>query len=259
VGSWYESRIVVARDLKMAAPAYSIRQYLTYTAHLYKAVFNQYHMALRPLFARYVSEGATVFDVGAQAAQFTKHFAALAPKGHVYAFEPGDYARRVLSTAVNMRGMRNVTVVPVGLSDQPGEAVLTSPIKKGGSIGFGLSHLGRHEGDQPVFATTVSLTTLDTFVAEHRIQALDFLKADIEGWEIHMLRGGLRTLKRFRPPMLLEIEGKFLARAGSAPEDAWNLLGPLGYRASQVRLDGTVTPVNNFMGGGDYLFVADRQ
>ena len=242
----------------MVSPAYSICQRLTYTAHLYKAVFNQYHMALRPLFARYISEEATVFDVGAQAAQFTKHFAALASRGQVYAFEPGAYARRVLSAAVRWRGLRNVTVVPIGLSDQPGEAVLTAPIKKGGSIGFGLSHLGRHDGDQPVFATTVSLTTLDMFVAEHRLRALDFLKADIEGWEVHMLRGGIRTLERFRPAMLLEIEDKFLARAGTAPEDAWRLLGPLGYRASRVLADGTITPVDAYTGGGDYLFVADR-
>jgi len=243
----------------MVATALSFRQRLTYTAHLYKAVFKQYHLALRPLLARHITEEATVFDVGAQAAQFTKHFAALASRGHVYSFEPGEYARRVLTTVVRLRGLRNVTVVPVGLSDQPGEAILTSPIKKGGSIGFGLSHLGRHDGDQPAFAATVSLTTLDTFFAERRLQRLDFLKADIEGWEVHMLRGGLRTLERFRPPLLLEIDGGFLARADSAPEDAWDLLHPLGYQASRVHPDGTVAPVDGFAGSGDYLFTADQK
>ena len=240
----------------MAYSHRGIRRRLTYAAHLYKAVFKDYHTALVPLFARYIPADATVFDVGAQAAQFTKHFAALASKGRVYSFEPGGYARSVLTNVVRLRRLRNVTVYPVGLSDQPGEAVLTSPIKESGSIGFGLSHLGPHEGDKPVLATTVSLTTLDDFVADHRVQALHFLKADIEGWEIHMLRGGVRTLERFRPPMLLEIDSGFLTRAGSAPQDAWNLLRPLGYRASRVHPDGTTTPVDGFAGGGDYLFVA---
>ncbi len=243
----------------MVSTALTYRQNLTLAAHLYKAVFKQYHLALRPMFARYISQDATVFDVGAQAAQFTKQFSALAPKGHVYSFEPGAYARRVLTMAVRLRCLRNVEVVPIGLSDRPGEATLTSPIKKSGSIGFGLSHLGRHQGDQPVLATTVSLTTLDKFVAENGIQTLDFLKADIEGWEIHMLRGGIHTLERFRPPMLLEISENFLARAGSTPADAWNMLCPLGYRASLVRPDGTVTPVDSFAGNEDYLFVADRE
>ena len=241
----------------MAYSHRGIRRRLTYAAHLYKAVFKQYHTALVPLFARYIPENATVFDVGAQAAQFTKHFAALAPRGRVYSFEPGGYARSVLTNVVRLRRLSNVAIFPVGLSDQPGEAVLTSPIKASGSIGYGLSHLGRHQGDQPVLTTTVSLTTLDAFVADHRVQALDFLKADIEGWEVHMLQGGVRTLERFRPPMLLEMDSGFLARAGSAPEDAWNLLRPLGYRASSVHADGTTTPVDGFSGGGDYLFVAD--
>lgn len=242
----------------MTASALSIRQQLTYAAHLYKAVFKQYHMALRPLLARHVTEAAIVFDVGAQAAQFTKHFAALAPRGRVYAFEPGDYARRVLTTVVRLRGLRNVTVVPLGLSDQPGEAILTSPVKKSGSIGFGLSHLGRHDGDPPGFASTVSLTTLDKFCAENQLQRLDFLKADIEGWEIHMLRGGRQTLERFRPPLLLEIDRGFLARAGATPEDAWDLLNPMGYQAAHLHPNGTLAPVERFTGNGDYLFTADR-
>lgn len=245
-----------APESKMVSPALSFRQHLTYTAHLYKAVVNQYHGALRPLLARYIAQDATVFDVGAQAAQFTKHFAALAPKGRVYSFEPGEYARRVLTAVVRLRGLRNVTVVPSGLSDQPGQAILTSPLKKSGSIGFGLSHLGRHAGDRPVFAATVSLTTLDKFVAEHRIQTLAFLKADIEGWEHHMLRGGIRTLERLRPPMLLEMSSAFLARAGSTPAEVWDLLRPLGYRGSSVHPDGTLTPVDGFGEDGDYLFVA---
>lgn len=144
-----DSPVVIAWDQNMASLALSFRQRLTYTAHLYKAVFNQYHMAMRPVFARHIPETATVFDVGAQAAQFTKHFAALATKGHVYAFEPGAYARRILTAAVRWRGLRNVTIVPTGLSDQPGEATLVSPIKKGGGIGFGLSHLGPHEEAPP--------------------------------------------------------------------------------------------------------------
>jgi len=242
----------------MTSAALSFRQRLTYTAHFYKAVFKQYQTALRPLLARHIASDATVFDVGAQAAQFTKQFASLAPKGHIHAFEPGDYARRILTAVVRLRGLRNVTVVPAGLSDEPGEAVLSSPIKQSGSIGFGLSHLGPRDGDQRVYATAVSLTTLDLYVVEHGIRALDFLKADIEGWEVHMLKGGRQTLARFRPVLLLEINAGFLSRAGSAPDEVWALLHPLGYRAASVLPDGTLTPVEGFVGDCDYLFTADR-
>ena len=70
-----------------------------------------------------------VFDVGAHAGQFAKLFAGLAPRGVVYAFEPSPYALSVLKPALAFNRVRNVRIIPYGLSDMDGEAVLKTPIK----------------------------------------------------------------------------------------------------------------------------------
>ena len=45
----------------------------------------------------------------------------------------------------------------------------------------------------------VALTTLDTVVAALGLDRVDFIKADIEGWELRLLHCSTQTLRRFRP------------------------------------------------------------
>ncbi|MGH6954459.1 MAG: FkbM family methyltransferase [Alphaproteobacteria bacterium] len=202
----------------------------SYAAHLFKAVAKQHHRELVPALRPLVPPDAVVFDVGAHAGQFTKLFARLAPRGRVYAFEPGGYALSILGRAVRWRRLTNVTIVPAALGDRAGWGTLATPIKQGGSRGFGLSHLGRPDGRWPAGCEQVRVLTLDLFAAESGLGRLDFIKADIEGWEGRMIAGGLATLDRFRPALLLELVDGHLARAGDSVAGLWDRLVGLGYR-----------------------------
>lgn len=208
---------------------------------------------MRPLLQPFVPADAVVCDVGAHAGQFARLFAAMAPRGHVYAFEPGAYARSVLEPALRLRRVANVTVVPCGLADEEGSLELQVPVKRSGSLGFGLAHLGQPDGRHPVQREAIALTTLDLFAHDRGLERLDFIKADIEGWEIRMLDGASETLARFRPALLLELVAGSLERADDSPEDAWDILRPLGYRSRPLspRLDAAAP---GFAGNGDYLF-----
>jgi len=228
-------------------------RHAAHAAHLFKALAKQHHRELLPLLARLLPRDGVAIDVGAHAGQFTKLFAALAPAGRVIAVEPQAYARGILTRVVRWHRLRNVTVVPEALSDLPGAASLAVPVKRGGRPGFGLAHLGT-EIARPARMETVALTTLDALVEREGLPRVDLIKADIEGWEIPMLRGAQATLARFRPALLLELNAEHAARAGTRPEEAWELLRPLGYVAR--RLDGA-TPgaaAPAFAGAGDYLF-----
>ena len=231
----------------------TFRQRLTWCAHFFKAVAKQHHQELRPLLGRSIGTAAIVIDVGAHAGQFAKLFSRLAPRGHVYAFEPGRYARSILQPMLRLRALGNVTVIAAGLSDQPGEATLSLPIKRSGSLGFGLGNLGQSDAARPQQREIVPITTLDRFVAEAGLQRMDFIKADIEGWEVRLLAGASDCLTRFRPALLLELSAEHLARAGNRPDEAFALLLPLGYRA--YRLPETERAVERFAGDGDYLFL----
>lgn len=215
----------------MQAPYFSWHVSPTWLAHLFKAVAKQHHREMIPVFARFISDDCVVLDAGAHAGQFAKIFARLARHGQVYAFEPGTNARSILRLALYLNRCRNVAIVPMGLGEAPGLATMTLPVKRRGSYGFGLAHLGRHDRPGEVRLEAVALTTIDAVAAEIGLQRLDFIKADIEGWEMHLVRGGRETLRRFRPVLLLEMVESHLARGGDDIAGSWRTLGELGYRA----------------------------
>ena len=200
-------------------------------AHLWKAVTKQHHRNLTPLLRRVIPEDGIVFDVGAHAGQYAKLFAKLAPKGFVYAFEPQSYARRILRAAIGANRLRNVAILPFGLGAKSGITMLTLPIKNSGSYGFGLAHMGRDDGKRRTEREAVAVATLDQAVEALGLARLDFIKADIEGFEQKLIEGGRKSLKRLRPALLLECNQAHLARAGGSVAGLWKLLRGLGYRA----------------------------
>jgi FkbM family methyltransferase len=211
----------------------------SFVAHLFKATMQQHHWDLLPTITRYVPASAVVFDVGAHSGQYTKLFARAASSGRVYAFEPGSYARAILRMVVALHRLDNVAVVPMALGAACGVDTLSVPIKAGGSFGFGLSHLGSPQQRWSAVAQElVGLTTLDALVAALGLDRLDFIKADIEGWEMALLRGGESALRRFRPILVIELLSQHLARAGNRVDDAFAFLAELGYVAFDLLPDG---------------------
>lgn len=239
----------------------TFRQRLTWVAHLFKAVAYQYHRPLLPQLKRIVPRNGIIIDVGAHAGQFAKLFSRLVPRGTVYAFEPGAYALSILKLVVKWKGLSNVRILRLGLSDESGSQTLHVPLKRHGTFGFGLAHLGAPTGERKTHAQKIRLSTLDLFVQEHMLHRLDFVKADIEGWEVNMLKGGLRSIRELRPSLMLEINEVALKRANASPQQIFDLILPLGYSVFRTdeHLDYKMQKVSGFDGTADYLFVPQEK
>jgi FkbM family methyltransferase len=249
---------IVSEDLPAPlVEPYRWRLSSSFLAHLFKAASKQHHRTLIPTLARLIPRDAVVFDVGAHAGQYTKLFARLAPSGHVYAFEPGSYARSILRTVVWLHRLANVSVLPMGLGAASGVATITVPVKRRGSLAFGLAHLGAPERRwRAVAQELVSMTTIDAAVEAIALDRLDFVKADVEGWELNMIRGGVASLHRFRPRLLIEVSGAHLRRAADRPADVFAVLESLGYRAFALRSDGGLVRAGAPR-DGDFWFLAE--
>lgn len=225
------------------------RSYLTsplnhaFLAHAFKAAFKQHHQEDLPVLRRVIPRDGVVLDVGAHAGQYTKLFAGIASEGFVLAVEPGSYARTILRVALTFNRIRNVAVLPMALGERAGVMTLTMPLKRSGGFGFGLSHLGAHARPGQVKTEVVAVATLDEVAASLDLPRLDFIKADIEGWECHLLRGARRTLERLKPTLFLEMNAAQLERAGDSLESAWALLTGLGYRPHSASASGEFSPI----------------
>ncbi len=210
------------------------RARLTRAAHLFKAIARQHHTELIPILRPLLPRDGVVFDVGAHAGQMAKLFALMAPDGVVHAFEPGAYALSILRPMVRLRGRGRIRIHPIAFGAAPGVLTLNTPIKRSGSLGFGLSHLGEGNADGKVFRHEVPVETIDGFVGANGIDRLDLIKADIEGWEMQMLLGARETLARLRPVVFLEAVDLYLARAGDSRGALWRFLRERDYHPHRL-------------------------
>jgi FkbM family methyltransferase len=243
----------------MRLEPYRWRLSSSWLAHLYKAVARQHHKELVPILRPLLAPDAVIFDVGAHAGQFAKLFAHLAPAGRVWSFEPGSYARSILRLSLWLNRIGNVTIVPMGLGETCAIGTLALPIKRPGVFGFGLAHLGQSEERWThVAVEPIALGTIDRFVETQGIIQVDFIKADIEGWEGAMLRGGFEVLRRLRPVLLLELNETHLNRAGDTLSGVFAMLRDLGYRPYVPDGIGRLTPLDSISGGDVWWLPQER-
>ena len=68
----------------------------------------------------------------------------------------------------------------------------------------------------------VALEDLDSSLPDG--YAPDFIKVDVEGAEVQVFRGALRTIREHRPTIVFEHGQGGADQYGTGPEDVWDLL-----------------------------------
>jgi FkbM family methyltransferase len=165
--------------------------------------------------------GGTFLDVGANIGYFTLLASRwVGPSGTVFAFEPVSTTHARLQRNLALNPTSNVIAVKEGASSAPGTAAIALEDDAGHSHLFaGETNVGRQE--------TITLTTVDAFVASKGLKRVDVIKIDTEGADFEVLRGAEATLRRFRPVVLMEVE--LIARFGATVDDVKLFLDGIGY------------------------------
>lgn len=104
------------------------------------------------------------------------------------------------------------------LSDTAGQ---TSNLRIEPSGNFGASHLSIGE--------SIQSTTIDEITKKYLGGHCDFIKLDLEGYELKALMGGIATIQRCHPMMLIEINQSALKRCGATPDAIFELLRKHSY------------------------------
>lgn len=172
------------------------------------------------LVRRYCKRGDTVFDVGANIGYFSVLMAdRVGPGGHVFAFEPSGRFYERLTKNVTVNGFSHVTAERIALSDDRSTMQVC--------VSHSTSSAAMRYSDG--YQESVACTTLDDYVAERGIAGIDFMKIDVDGWEVHCLDGGRASLASHRPVLTVEVSPRNLAAADTTPDTLLYLLERLGY------------------------------
>ncbi len=161
-----------------------------------------------------LSEGKTALDIGAHKAGYLYHIRSKVGKqGRVFAFEPQTVLFNYLQNVIHIFGWKNVSVHQIALSDSKGLVKLLLPEngrQKSSSPGATIARLDN--GINFTATEEIETDTLDSFCAQHNIQP-DFLKIDVEGNELKVFVGGIETLKKYKPQIMVEIEARHVGKA----------------------------------------------
>lgn len=163
---------------------------------------------------KFVTQRRTAIDIGGHVGlwswQFAKDFA------RVVAFEPMPEHQECFK--VNTAGQNNIILHPVALGEAPGRVHIATRTP-GSSGDTTVSPEGK--------GVEVPLHTLDEF----ELNEVDFLKVDCEGFELFVMRGGIETLKRNKPVIIIEQkpETGMAKTFGIGVKDGVEFLKSLGY------------------------------
>lgn len=178
--------------------------------------------AERAFFAREVKPGMTVLDIGANIGLYALTFSRLVgPRGQVYAFEPAPDLFAALDAARRVNGAGNLQTFACGLGSNDATLRLQRSFFNSGDNRLGAG------GDFAGEWADVPIRRGDDLVAA--APSIDFIKIDVQGWELHALRGLQATIARSPGVQIyLEFWPRGLRAAGTGPEALWAFLRSQG-------------------------------
>jgi len=191
------------------------------------------------LFAEIVHAGSGVCEVGGHIGYVAQYLAHLVgATGHVWVFEPGP--NNLPYTRLNLGGRDNVTLVEQGagrvrerrpffVEDLSGQNNSFVP-------DFARFARTRTRAGVPAMrarAVEVDVVPLDAFV-DARGPRVDFVKIDVEGFELAVLEGARGLLTSQRPALMVEVQADHAA--------VFELLRGHGYRMVDPALRPARTP-----------------
>lgn len=173
--------------------------------------------------------GMTVYDVGAFHGLLTLFFAARAKS--VVCFEPNTRNYNRLMENLKLNGLSNVQVRKTGVGSRRETLRLVgSPLMPGGSSVDGKAAQELLRAGIDTVVEEIPIVPLDEEILEAGLPAPDFIKIDIEGWEIEALRGARNTLRTHKPALFLEMHGETIREKKTKVAAIVSFLWEVNYR-----------------------------
>jgi len=184
-----------------------------------------------------IREGDFVVDIGANVGAVTLNAAKLVgDKGRVFSFEPDSQNFSRLTNNLNLNNFKNVVLVNMAIGDKIG----TGFIKVINKSNLGMNKISINSG------TAISIITLDDFIKREKVNRVDLIKIDTEGYEMHVLKGAIQTLKTFKPKLFIEIDDNNLKEQGASALELIKYLENLGYKLTNAETDKEVNAKQDF-------------
>lgn len=164
------------------------------------------------LMERVIHDGFVCVDAGANVGVNALFMAGKCKQGKVFAFEPFDRIYSVLSRNIRQNHLDNLVAVNKGLSSATRPMTMVADMSQVG---------GAHVAEAPaesrapggVAEGVFQFTRLDEELRDRGVGRIDFMKVDVEGYELHVLEGAGHLLRNPDLQLVIEFNPAELRRA----------------------------------------------
>lgn len=195
-----------------------------------------------------------IFDVGANIGTYANWVARWSRDrdGTVYCFEPQRTVFQMLCGNMAINNIFNVYAYQIGLGKEEAEIDIPEVDYYVPESNFGAFSIDGIDRKQYKNISgkyqKIKISTIDKFMIDNDIEKVDFIKIDAEGLDIDVIEGGLETIKRYKPDLLVE----YINLGSSKDEDTCeegkqiliDYLRDLGYNIHVVGIEILATTKN---------------
>lgn len=188
-------------------------------------------------YIRYLQEGMTVFDIGANIGELSLLFSRFVGSfGQVHAFEASQSTFDKLSTVCKIANRPQIILNNLAVADQ--EKILKLNVYSEEYSGWNslanrpLENYGINI--KPIYTEDVHSITLDSYCEINKIEFIDLLKIDVEGAEYQVLLGAKYLFENKRVRCCVFEFGGTTFDMGNSPEEIESFLNTCGYSISNI-------------------------
>jgi len=148
------------------------------------------------------------FDVGAHRGETIRSLIEHFPKATIHAFEPDPDNFAALQAAT--KNLPRTNTYPLAMGDQPARAkLIKTQLSMSNSLLPAAASL-QSAAHKKIGEVEITVTTLDHFCREHKVNAIDLLKTDCQGFDLRVLKGATTLLSEGRV-RVIQCESFFVA------------------------------------------------
>ena len=197
--------------------------------------FNIYEKSESKVIKSHCVEGMNMLDLGANIGYYTAIFSQLVGvNGTVISIEPDEESYKYLSKSIDSFNYKNVFSFRIAASDTKQKLPLF--ISK------------ENRGDNRLYSTNqkrksiiVECLTIDELLKENKIENLDLIKIDVQGYEPKVLKGMRKIVKSSKELILLsEFWPKGILQAGENPKEFLAMLRKMQFQLFELKRIGSL-------------------
>ena len=190
------------------------------------SIFKSHEPINTQVISRILKKGMTCLDIGGNIGYYVLLERQLVGEsGRIITFEPLPRNYEYLQKNIQLQNVKNISAYNFACGDKEGDATFFVNKKSNGCkvIAEGVAPPDSSLGT----LSKVALKILDPFIEELKLESVDFVRMDSEGYELHILKGLKKTLEKFKPIISIELHKKHLGVDGT--REFFKLMKDLDY------------------------------